>query len=269
MFRISRFSPLPTWRRRASRRIARPFGGLPAGCTVALACGLIGGGLVGCERETPVSPGVSQPVAIDSDSVAPTEVLDQGGFELPTGPIPDAPLNGEPKSLDGGLEMPKDAVLPQDVDASNSPVIRYGSWEEIESFARASGRVTVVDLWSLACEPCLKEFPGLVRLQESLGSKVQCVAVDLDFDGRKSRPPEHYEAQVIAFLKSVQAAGFPTFISVTPSDEVYAAAKLASIPAVLVFDAEGQLVQVFVDAGESAGFTYDKDVIPLVRKLVG
>jgi hypothetical protein len=44
---------------------------------------------------------------------------------------------------------------------------------------------------------------------------------------------------------------------------------LASIPAVLVFDGEGNLTKVFVDAGESAGFTYEKDVVPFVEKLIG
>ncbi len=164
--------------------------------------------------------------------------------------------------------MPKDVVVPDDAGASSSPSIEYGTWEQIESLARSSGRVTVVDLWSLACEPCLKEFPGLVRLHQTKGSSVQCIAVDLDFDGRKSRPPEYYEKQVLDFLGSVGADGFPTYISRTPSDDVFAANKLASIPAVMVFDADGEIAKVFVDAGESAGFTYEQDIVPLVTKLI-
>ena len=50
---------------------------------------------------------------------------------------------------------------------------------------------------------------------------------------------------------------------------MYAATKLASIPAVLVYDAEGKVVKVFVDAGETVGFSYEKDVIPLVTRLAG
>jgi hypothetical protein len=106
-------------------------------------------------------------------------------------------------------------------------------------------------------------------LHQTLGSSVQCIAVDLDFDGRKSRPPEHYEDQVVSFLHDVGASGFPTYISRTPSDDVFAAMKLDSIPAVLIYNAQGELAKAFVDAGETAGFTYEDDVIPLVTKLAG
>jgi hypothetical protein len=48
---------------------------------------------------------------------------------------------------------------------------------------------------------------------------------------------------------------------------VFASTKLSSIPAVLVFDAKGELVRSFVDAGATAGFTYEKDIIPFVSEL--
>jgi thiol-disulfide isomerase/thioredoxin len=188
---------------------------------------------------------------------------------MPPGEIPPPTADDSPEPQGGGIELPAGVELPPDSGALMQPEVKYGTWEEIQSVAKSSGRITVVDLWSLACEPCLKEFPGLVRLHQSFGSSVQCIAVDIDFDGRKTRPPEHYEERVIAFLRSVGAAGFPTFISQTPSDEVYAATKLASIPAVLIYSAEGEIVKVFVDAGETVGFTYEKDVIPLVTELAG
>ena len=165
------------------------------------------------------------------------------------------PSNVSPEKTNGAV-----------TDASGN--IRYATWQQIESDATSSGKVTVVDLWSLVCEPCLKEFPGLVRLHQQYGDRVYCIAVDVDFDGRKTRPPETYEQRVAAFIESVGAT-FPTYISRTPSDDVYAANDLASIPAVLVFDATGNLVKVFEDAGDTAGFTYENDVAPLVKKLVG
>ena len=36
-----------------------------------------------------------------------------------------------------------------------------------------------------------------------------------------------------------------------------------------IIDATGKLVKAFVDAGETAGFTYEKDIIPFVTKLAG
>ena len=185
-----------------------------------------------------------------------------------------SPGTEESSTARRGLEMPSDAdpqKIPNEGDdarESSASKIQYATWTQIEQKATTSGKVTVVDLWSLVCEPCLKEFPGLVRLHEEHGKNVLCIAVDVDFDGRKTRPPETYEERVAAFIDSVGAT-FPTYISSTPSDDVYAANRLASIPAVLVYDADGNLVKVFEDAGQTAGFTYEKDVIPLVEKLAG
>ena len=141
--------------------------------------------------------------------------------------------------------------------------------EEIDKFAKSAGRITVIDLWSLACEPCLEEFPGLVKLHQTMGDSVQCVAVDVDYDGRKSRPPEYYQKRIVDFLNSVKASGFPTYISKTPSDDVFKTTKLISIPAVMVYNAKGQVVKVFVDTGEDNAFTYEKDVVPFVKSLAG
>ncbi|MGB7327733.1 MAG: TlpA disulfide reductase family protein, partial [Rubripirellula sp.] len=151
--------------------------------------------------------------------------------------------------------MPDSATPPTQTSSSPDGAVQYASWDEIRSQASATGKITVVDLWSLSCEPCLKEFPELVKLSKSSGGSVQCIAVNLDFDGRKSRPPEHYADQVSTFLTSVGADGFPTYICTTPSDDVYAAADIDSIPTVMIFGADGKSVKVFVDAGETIGFT--------------
>jgi hypothetical protein len=89
----------------------------------------------------------------------------------------------------------------------------------------------------------------------------------VDFDGRKTRPPESYEPKVTEFLSKVEA-DFDNFIVQTPSDEVFEAIGIGSIPAVLVFDADGKLAKLFSDVGETAGFTYDADIVPLVEKLL-
>ncbi|MGB7347774.1 MAG: TlpA disulfide reductase family protein [Pirellulaceae bacterium] len=144
---------------------------------------------------------------------------------------------------------------------------KMASWEDAYKTASTSGKVTVVDVWSTVCVPCLKELPGLVELHKELGDQVLCMTVDVDFDGRKSKPPLTYEKDVVAVLSSV-GADFPNFICTTASDDVYAAAEIDSIPAVFVFDADGKLVKKYVDAGEGVGFGYHKDVIPLVKTLI-
>lgn len=177
-----------------------------------------------------------------------------------------------PSSGDASIEMPdlasSDGQDELNVNGSGeehkSQLIRYGTWEDIRGAVSKTGKVTVVDLWSLACEPCLKEFPGLVQLHQDLGEQVTCFSVNLDFDGRKTRPPETYESEVTTFLTSVHASGFSSYICTTASDDVFLEAKIPSIPVVMVFDAEGNLVKQFIDGGETAGFTYEKSVRPFV-----
>ncbi|MEM9587032.1 MAG: TlpA disulfide reductase family protein [Planctomycetota bacterium] len=229
------------------------------------------------DGETPSIESESSEMAMpDGSGTKPTESGSDSRMEVPPGDLelPDSSFDPsedpEIKSPGSELQLPDSPVGSSAADTS----VQFASWEAIETQARQSGKIAVIDLWSLTCEPCLKEFPGLVRLHEELGDQVHCVGVDVDFDGRKSRPPETYGPRVASFLSSVGALdssgnGFPNYISQTPSDDVLSAVKVASIPAVLVFDREGNLVKQFADAGDTIGFTYEKDVIPLVKKLAG
>ena len=232
---------------------------------------------IGCSRSDSSESSVVDPPAPQSepatasDQVKPGSEL-SGGIELPEGEIP-TPESTNQSSPDGGIELPEDVELsPPNTDtgaATSTPNILYASWDEIQGQAQSAGKVTVVDLWSLSCEPCLREFPGLVALHQQLGSSVQCIAVDMDYDGRKSRPPERYADRVGAFLASVGAIGFPTYISSTPSEDVFTSMKIASLPAVLVYGTNGKVVKTFVDAGATAGFNYESDIVPLVANLAG
>lgn len=210
-------------------------------------------------------------------SPAPSGVEEPGGLGLPPGEIPGDTGNSESERA-SELEMPDvDPPAPANdstgnnssADAGSEPVtLVIANWDDVKKSASAGGEITVIDLWSLACPPCLEEFPGLVRLHEELGDQVRCVGFDLDYDGRKTRPPESYEPKVAEFLRSVDA-GFENYLSRTPIDDVLADVGVVAIPSVLVFNADGELVKHFADTGETAGFTYDDDVIPFVKNLAG
>ncbi|QEF96602.1 thiol-disulfide oxidoreductase [Stieleria maiorica] len=218
------------------------------------------------------------PSASSTPSAAPTADAVGGGMQLPDQAIPgaDSTAPGGPTGPGaGGIEMPDlDALPPSEDSASSSGEnesgvqLQFASWQEIESHAKSTGKVTVVDLWSTVCEPCVKEFPGLVRLSKSMPRDVSCIGVAVDYDGRKSRPPEYYQEKVTAFLNAM-GAGFDNYLCNTPSDDVFATVDIPSIPAVLIFDADGKLVKQFVDAGDTVGFSYESDIIPFVEKLAG
>ena len=239
-------------------------------CLICLLCFAV----IGCSRSEPNEPSTVEPPTPTEGALTNGASNDSelsGGLQLPAGEIP-APDSESTDDHSGGIEMPDEANANPgaSTDSLGTPVqILYADFDEIETSAKSSGKVTVVDLWSLSCAPCLKEFPGLVRLHNEHGESVLCIAVDMDYDGRRSRPPEKYADRVTAFLDKMKATDFPTYISNTPSDDVFAKLDIGSLPAVLVFNAEGDLEKIFADSGETAGFTYEKDIEPMVLALAG
>jgi thiol-disulfide isomerase/thioredoxin len=219
-------------------------------------------------------PGDFDPTKLPPATPAPSKAGDPiqngTGLELPaTGdssfvlpPARELTLTATPLPI-----APPDPASKPAATAAQAIPLTAATWEQIVAAVAKTGRVTVVDLWSLACEPCLKEFPGLVKIHNEMGKQVACVSVNLDFDGRRTKPAESYRPRAEAFLSSVKAT-FPNYLSLTPSDEAFSAAGIDSIPAVMIFDASGKLVRTFSDVGEDAGFTYEKNIIPFVSNLV-
>lgn len=226
--------------------------------------------------ESNVTEPAVEPAAVDSRQ---PNLNTPGGITLPEGDLPDAPVKRS-SPAEGGMSLPDDLdISAADGEAAGSDTstvlvaaakdvsIEYAKWEKVREKAGKTGKVTVVDVWSLACGPCLKEFPNLVAMQNRFGDKVVAIGANVDFDGRKTRPPESYEPKVTQFLSSVEAE-FTNYIVQTPSDEVFVAIGIGSIPAVIVFNEDGKVVKLFSDVGETAGFTYDADIVPLVEKLL-
>ena len=232
--------------------------------------------LVGCgdsetARETPVDAESIIPKADPIES-SPGELVMPEGFSDQAASSEETTSGGTSAVGSVGLEMPNvsggNFESQEKPSESRSSSIRYESWDMIRQEVLSSKKITVVDLWSLACEPCLKEFPGLVQLHRDYPEQINCVSVNLDFDGRKTRPPESYEAEVEAFLQSVQAGKLTSYICSTASDDVFIEEKIPSIPVVMVFNSQGEMVKKFVDAGETVGFSYAKSVRPVVIEML-
>lgn len=204
--------------------------------------------------------------------------------------LPDATQTTDPSSPDDG--KPKGMQLPESLQPSasysteaaqsvmlvgtQSPQkkpgevktdIRLAPWPEIDAVIQKTGRVTVVDFWSLACIPCLREYPHLIALQKKYPERVRAIGVNVDFYGGEKYPAKSYQPRVSAFLQAVGAT-FPNFISQTPSEDVFQSVKINALPAVLVFDETGKVVERFTDASHSGGFTYERDIVPAVEKLL-
>ena len=97
------------------------------------------------------------------------------------------------------------------------------------------------------------------------------VSFNLDYAGIRSKPPTYYRPRVEKFLKK-EKAELHNFLCTDEAIEVMDALEILSIPAVYVYDRNGKLVKRFDEStlkdGEDKAFTYEKDINPLVKKLL-
>lgn len=137
------------------------------------------------------------------------------------------------------------------------------SFDEIqERIAANKGKIVVLDAWSTACPPCMADFHNLVDLHKQHGSEqVACMSLSFDFEGGRDAKPEDVEGVVHDFLRS-QGATFENMMSNEESDVLYRKFKLNSVPAVFVYDREGNLKERFEKEG-----SYEK-VRALVAELI-
>ena len=108
-----------------------------------------------------------------------------------------------------------------------------------------AGKVVVLDCWSTSCPPCIREFPGLVRLAAAHPQAVACLSLSFDYEGIGS--PEVAAEQVRGFLASVGAGGIENLLSREEADAMYRKLELDSVPAVYVWKPDGSLARRFDD----------------------
>jgi thiol-disulfide isomerase/thioredoxin len=149
--------------------------------------------------------------------------------------------------------------------------IEIVDWEQTQKLVAAhKGKIVVLDAWSTSCQPCMKEFPNLVKLHQKYGGKgLACMSLSCDYQGIKNKPPEFYRERVLNFLEK-QGAVFQNLLASVPADELYDKMELASIPAVFVYGRDGKLVKRFDNEqvkSEDENFTY-ADVEKLVEELM-
>lgn len=155
--------------------------------------------------------------------------------------------------------------------ASGSPAeLIEANWSELQSLvAQHKGKIVVVDLWSTACEPCLKEFPNLIVLHKRYPGDVVAISFDLDYAGIKNKPPAFYTERVRKFLDSQAENTVLHRMCTTPADELFTEIKLDSIPAIYVYGQDGNLARRFEGpSGQGEGVSYEKQVFPFVEELV-
>jgi thiol-disulfide isomerase/thioredoxin len=143
-------------------------------------------------------------------------------------------------SAGGSVSVSAAAPAPQEVTLTP---MRFAAIQEL--LASKKGKIVVMDVWSTYCEPCMKEFPGLVALDKKFGrEKVACVSLCANFSGLgKPTDPDVFD-EPLKFLKA-QGATFDNVLSADPDTKLYEDLKIASVPAIFVYDRDGKVLKVF------------------------
>jgi thiol-disulfide isomerase/thioredoxin len=205
----------------------------------------------------PAPAGQDEPATKPAESATSQDELQENRVKLALA----EDLPNDPYAEMGGIDF---ISLKQPAKDDAKVEVKTLDWKETEALiATHKGKVVVVDMWSLSCVPCRKEFPNLVKLHNAKGDQVACISVSTDYSGIKSKPVKSYEPKVLAFLTD-QKATFENVLCSVASDVLFDELGLSSIPAVYVYGKDGQLAKKF--AGERVD--YEKEVVPFVESLV-
>ena len=132
-----------------------------------------------------------------------------------------------------------------------------------------AGKIVVVDIWSTACLPCMQEFHNLVEIAELHRDQVACISLNVDYLGLPKKAVESYVPKVTEFLNKQNASSVKNLLSSVADSDVFEHFSIESIPAVLIYDAKGELKHQFTDANSGDdGMNYEGDVLPMLRELL-
>lgn len=163
----------------------------------------------------------------------------------------------------------KEVTAPKSVPLAEERLVE-ADWSDLQKLiAEQKGKVVVLDVWSTACEPCMKEFPHLIALQNRFPDDVVAISFDIDYAGIKKKPVSYYRERVLKFLGSQPESTALHRMCTTAADELFTEINLDSIPAIYVYGRNGELAQRFdgsISQGE--GVSYEKLVIPFVEGRV-
>jgi thiol-disulfide isomerase/thioredoxin len=185
----------------------------------------------------------------------------QTGAQVKTAPA-------KPTATDESAEPLPEQTEPVALENEGAVTLKLLNWEQTGELIKSKkGKIVVVDFWATYCPPCVKEFPNLVKLHAAHSDQIACISVSTDYEGDKIAKIDEVKEPVLDQLKTFGATFDNVLMNIT-AEEFSKKIKIPSVPIVMVFDKDGKQVAIFPDPKNPDEFTYAKDVLPVVNKLL-
>lgn len=203
--------------------------------------------------ETPPEVLDPQPPAVDA---LPTETAE---------PAADEPEPAADETAESQAAAPPSLVDPADLTAAQDAPDQAAGDGDVELVAmdfetfrskalvNPDVKLTVVDVWATWCGPCKENFPHLVEMHEALkdqGLNAISVAAELEPDD----PATRREAET--FLRE-QGAQFTNILLSEDPGSAFEALGINAIPAVFLYDPNGQEIGRFTLDDPNNQFDYE------------
>lgn len=87
------------------------------------------------------------------------------------------------EKLSQGMQAPESAKILNKIDEDGVPDFKLTQLNgEPLTLSQFKGKVVLLNFWASWCEPCIKEFPSMIKLIDELKGEVVLLAISADYE---------------------------------------------------------------------------------------
>ncbi|WP_152049976.1 TlpA family protein disulfide reductase [Tautonia marina] len=209
------------------------------------------------EVVSPEIPGDSEPAETLEIEAETTVVEPPAEPEPAPAPTPEpAPVEPEPAPEPEPAAEPAEPEPSDTADLELKPV----TYEELKAhIAESDAPLTLVDCWASWCDPCKENFPHVLEMASSFEDKgLKVIALSFDAGTEVDDIDEAQIKEAKRFLSAMDVSKIENLRHGQLLFESFEAFNVTTIPAVFLYDGEGNEVARFTYDDPDNQFTYDE-----------